>query len=106
MNWQEVAGNWILVPPNPTAIVHFLGGAFVAAAPSVTYQWLLEKSGPPGLCGRSHPLHQYLRHTAIAQEVLVTFDQAMRYLDNACSTTTATCPSTAWGTVWAVKYTC
>ncbi|MGB3202893.1 MAG: DUF1350 family protein, partial [Nodosilinea sp.] len=48
MNWQEVSGNWILVPPNPTAIVHFLGGAFVAAAPSVTYQWLLENLARQG----------------------------------------------------------
>ncbi len=42
MDWREVAGNWLLVPPNPVGIIHFLGGAFVAAAPSVTYGWLLE----------------------------------------------------------------
>ncbi|MEL6334995.1 MAG: DUF1350 family protein, partial [Cyanobacteria bacterium J06626_26] len=42
MYWQEVAGNWFLVPEQPRAIVHFLGGAFVAAAPHLTYRWLLE----------------------------------------------------------------
>ncbi|HZG40055.1 MAG TPA: DUF1350 family protein [Nodosilinea sp.] len=81
MNWQEVAGNWILVPPNPTAIVHFLGGAFVAAAPSVTYQWLLENLARQGYVVVATPFINTFDHTAIAQEVLVTFDQAMRYLD-------------------------
>ncbi|MGJ3253883.1 MAG: DUF1350 family protein, partial [Elainellaceae cyanobacterium] len=33
MDWQEISGNWVLIPPRPTAIVHFLGGAFVATAP-------------------------------------------------------------------------
>ncbi|WOD38754.1 DUF1350 family protein [Nodosilinea sp. E11] len=81
MNWQEVSGNWILVPPNPTAIVHFLGGAFVAAAPSVTYQWLLENLAKQGYLVVATPFINTFDHTAIAQEVLITFDQAMRYLD-------------------------
>ncbi|MGB3137342.1 MAG: DUF1350 family protein [Nodosilinea sp.] len=81
MNWQEVSGNWILVPPNPTAIVHFLGGAFVAAAPSVTYQWLLENLARQGYVIVATPFINTFDHTAIAQEVLITFDQAMRYLD-------------------------
>lgn len=81
MNWQEVSGNWILVPPNPTAIVHFLGGAFVAAAPSVTYQWLLENLARQGYLVVATPFINTFDHAAIAQEVLITFDQALRYLD-------------------------
>ncbi|PSR18633.1 hypothetical protein C8255_06345 [filamentous cyanobacterium CCP3] len=81
MNWQEISGNWILVPPNPTAIVHFLGGAFVAAAPSVTYQWLLENLARQGYIIVATPFINTFDHTVIAQEVLVTFDQALRYLD-------------------------
>ncbi|PZO34334.1 MAG: hypothetical protein DCF21_16790 [Leptolyngbya sp.] len=81
MNWQEVSGNWILVPPNPVAIVHFLGGAFVAAAPSVTYQWLLENLAHQGYLVVATPFINTFDHTAIAQEVLITFNQAMRYLD-------------------------
>ncbi|MGB3309458.1 MAG: DUF1350 family protein [Nodosilinea sp.] len=81
MNWQEVSGNWILVPPNPTAIVHFLGGAFVAAAPSVTYQWLLENLARQGYVIVATPFINTFDHAVIAQEVLITFDQAMRYLD-------------------------
>ncbi len=81
MNWQEVSGNWLLVPPNPVAIVHFLGGAFVAAAPSVTYQWLLENLAHQGYLVVATPFINTFDHQAIAQEVLITFDQAMRYLD-------------------------
>ncbi|MCZ8057546.1 MAG: DUF1350 family protein, partial [Microcystis sp. LE19-12.2C] len=42
MNWQEIAGNWVFLPRRPRGIIHFLGGAFVAAAPNITYRWLLE----------------------------------------------------------------
>ena len=80
MNWQEISGNWILVPPNPKAIVHFLGGAFVAAAPSVTYQWLLENLARQGYLVVTTPFLNTFDHAAIAQEVLVTFDQAMQFL--------------------------
>src|SRR3712207_8300559 len=37
--------SWVLIPPRPKGIVHFLGGAFVATAPHVTYRWLLEQLG-------------------------------------------------------------
>jgi hypothetical protein len=80
MNWQEVFGNWILVPPNPRAIVHFLGGAFVATAPSITYQWLLENLARQGYLVVATPFVNTFDHTAIAEEVLITFDQALHYL--------------------------
>ncbi|HIK43169.1 DUF1350 family protein, partial [Thermoleptolyngbya sp. M55_K2018_002] len=32
MEWRELGGNWLVVPDRPTAMIHFLGGAFVAAA--------------------------------------------------------------------------
>ncbi|MGL5081081.1 MAG: DUF1350 family protein, partial [Microcoleaceae cyanobacterium] len=48
MDWREVSGNWVLIPPRPKAIVHFLGGAFVAAAPQMTYRWILEPLAQQG----------------------------------------------------------
>lgn len=42
--WEEMGGNFLLRPPNgeaPKALVHFLGGAFVGAAPHLTYNYLL-----------------------------------------------------------------
>lgn len=80
MNWQEVSGNWILVPPRPKAIIHFLGGAFVAAAPHLTYQWLLEKLARQGYLIVATPFVNTLDHTAIADEVHITFEQALLYL--------------------------
>jgi hypothetical protein len=81
MNWQEVSGNWVLVPEHPIAIIHFLGGAFVAAAPNVTYQWLLENLAEQGYVIVATPFINTFDHVAIAHEVLTTFDQALYYLD-------------------------
>jgi hypothetical protein len=44
-DWQEVEGCWVLRPPGgaaPEAVVHFLGGAFVGAAPQLSYRLFLE----------------------------------------------------------------
>ncbi|MEM1239277.1 MAG: DUF1350 family protein [Cyanobacteria bacterium P01_H01_bin.26] len=80
MLWQEVSGNWLLVPDRPQAIIHFLGGAFVAAAPNVTYGWLLENLCEQGYAIVATPFINTFDHGAIATEVLTTFDQAMIYL--------------------------
>lgn len=81
MTWREVSGNWIFIPPQPTAIIHFLGGAFVAAAPNITYKLLLEAVGKRGYVIVATPFINTFDHRAIAQEVLVTFDQALHYLE-------------------------
>ncbi|MGF1459605.1 MAG: DUF1350 family protein [Leptolyngbyaceae cyanobacterium] len=82
MDWREVSGNWLYMPPQPRAIIHFLGGAFVAAAPHVTYKPLLETLGRRGYVIVATPFINTFDHRAIAQEVLVTFDQALRYLES------------------------
>lgn len=50
--WEEAEGNFILRPSiedgPPRALVHFLGGAFVGAAPHVTYRYMLEKLAERG----------------------------------------------------------
>lgn len=42
--WREVAGAWVLNPPGnePSVVVHFVGGAFVGAAPQLAYRPFLE----------------------------------------------------------------
>ncbi len=82
MEWREVAGNWLWIPPQPTAIIHFLGGAFVATAPNLTYKLLLEALGQQGYVIVATPFVNTFDHRAIAQEVLMTFDQALHYLAN------------------------
>lgn len=82
MEWREVAGNWLWVPPQPTAIIHFLGGAFVATAPNLTYKLLLEALGRQGYLIVATPFVNTFDHGAIAKEVLITFDQGLHYLEN------------------------
>lgn len=69
-----------MVPPHPKAIVHFLGGAFVAAAPQVTYRCLLEYLAEQGYAVVATPFVNTLDHTAIAQQTLENFNHALEYL--------------------------
>ena len=80
MYWQEVSGNWFLVPDQPKAIVHFLGGAFVAAAPHLTYRWLLEALYQEGYALVATPFVNTFDHSAIASETLTTFNQGLAFL--------------------------
>ncbi|WP_121970870.1 DUF1350 family protein [Leptolyngbya sp. BC1307] len=80
MYWQEVSGNWFLVPERPRAIIHFLGGAFVAAAPHLTYRWLLEALYQEGYAVIATPFVNTFDHGAIAHETLITFEQGLTYL--------------------------
>lgn len=80
MYWQEVSGNWFLVPERPRAIVHFLGGAFVAAAPHLTYRWLLEALYAEGYAVIATPFVNTFDHLTIAQETRITFEQGLAYL--------------------------
>jgi len=80
MDWQEVSGSWVLIPKNPRAIVHFLGGAFVATAPHITYRWLLEQLAAKGYAVIATPFLNTLDHKAIAREVLNRFETTLNRL--------------------------
>jgi len=80
MDWKEVSGNWVLIPRHPIGIVHFLGGAFVATAPQLTYRWLLEQVAEQNYAVVATPFINTLDHTAIAKSVLQSFDQAIAQL--------------------------
>jgi Protein of unknown function (DUF1350) len=67
--WQELYGNWVIVPPRPKGIIHFLGGAFVATAPQVTYRSLLEHFAEQGYIVVATPFVNTFDHSAIAQRV-------------------------------------
>jgi hypothetical protein len=80
MDWQEVSGNWVFIPRHPIGIVHFLGGAFVATAPHVTYRLLLEDLGSHGYAIIATPFVNTFDHSAIAQSVLRSFDRTLEEL--------------------------
>lgn len=48
--WRKVEDCFVLFPPGdePAAIVHFVGGAFVGAAPQLTYSAFLEELAAKG----------------------------------------------------------
>lgn len=81
MEWKELAGNWVLIPDRPLAIIHFLGGAFVATAPQVTYRLLLETMANNGFGIIATPFINTLDHEAIAQSVLVNFERGWQRLE-------------------------
>lgn len=80
MNWQEIAGNWALVPQHPVGVVHFLGGAFVATAPQITYRWLLEQLAQAGYVVIATSFVNTLDHQAIARTVLNRFENVYHRL--------------------------
>lgn len=80
MDWQEIADNWVLIPRHPIGIVHFLGGAFVAAAPQLTYGWLLEQLEREGYAIIATSFINTLEHKAIAWDVLQRFDRTLEKL--------------------------
>lgn len=80
MDWQEISGSWVLIPQHPIGVVHFLGGAFVATAPQLTYRWLLEQLGRQNYAVVATPFVNTLDHSAIAGNVLLNFDRVIERL--------------------------
>lgn len=70
----------MLVPPQPTAIIHFLGGAFVATAPQLTYRTLLEFLANQGYAIVATPFVNTMDHTTIAQRTLRLGNLAIEHL--------------------------
>ncbi len=77
MNWQDIANNSILIPPQPIALIHFLGGAFVATAPQATYRRLLEGLANQGYAIIATPFLTSVDHAGIAEEALHRFEDTV-----------------------------
>lgn len=74
MKWQSIASNWVLTPPQPKGVIHFLGGAFLAAAPQVSYSRLLESLARQGYVIVATPfLNTSFDHQQIASDVYTQF---------------------------------
>lgn len=82
MEWQENFGNWVLIPSRPKGIIHFLGGAFVATAPHVTYRCLLEILANQGYGVIATPFVNTLDHLEMAENVLSSFENCLNHLYN------------------------
>ena len=82
MDWKEIAGNWVIIPSRPIGVIHFLGGAFVATAPQVTYRLLLEYLAERGYVVVATPFVNTLDHKAIAETALLNFERAFVRLED------------------------
>lgn len=80
MEWWERHGCWLLTPPQPKGIIHFLGGAFVATAPQVTYSRLLTALAQDGFLIIATPFINTVDHRAIATEIYWKLQRTLRYL--------------------------
>eukprot|EP00746_Dinoflagellata_sp_MGD_P006251 gnl/MRDRNA2_/MRDRNA2_112168_c0_seq1.p1 gnl/MRDRNA2_/MRDRNA2_112168_c0~~gnl/MRDRNA2_/MRDRNA2_112168_c0_seq1.p1 ORF type:complete len:543 (+),score=91.37 gnl/MRDRNA2_/MRDRNA2_112168_c0_seq1:84-1712(+) len=77
--WKEVAGNFVSYPPDiesnpPRGIIHFLGGAFVGAAPHFTYRYLLDALSENGYIVVTTPYRLAFEYIPICKGVLSKFD--------------------------------
>jgi hypothetical protein len=82
MVWQEISGGWVYLPRQEImGIVHFLGGAFVATAPQISYRSFLEKIGQTGYAIVATPFLNTLDHLSIAREVLNRFETILHRLE-------------------------
>jgi len=82
-DWREIEGAYVLYPPNnrpPEAIVHFLGGAYVGAAPQIAYRLFLEALSNRNVLIIATPYGTSFDQLRIADESQFKFDRAMRTL--------------------------
>ena len=81
--WIERSGNFILRPPQatsdstirqPLGVIHFLGGAFVGAAPHLTYRYLLESLSEAGYVVVATPYRLDFDYVRSCDTILTKFD--------------------------------
>ena len=81
MSWQEISGGWVYIPPKKIlGIIHFLGGAFVATAPQLSYRTFLEQIAREGYVIIATPFLNTFDHLTIAREVLNRFETILERL--------------------------
>lgn len=75
--WEERKGNFVLRPPGttrPFAVIHFMGGAFVGAAPHLTYRYLLESLAQEGYVIVATPYRLDMDYLRSCDSILSKFD--------------------------------
>lgn len=71
-DWREVESCWVLYPPagkDPTCLFHFIGGAFVGAAPQLSYAPLLHALASRGAIIVATPFATTFDHCAAADGI-------------------------------------
>ncbi|AFY74947.1 Protein of unknown function (DUF1350) [Synechococcus sp. PCC 7502] len=74
MEWQQVENNFVLAPSQPKGVIHFLGGAFFAAAPHISYSRILETLARAGYVIVATPIiNSTFDHRQIAIDAYKSF---------------------------------
>jgi len=76
--WESLHGNYILRPPpnkKPRALIHFLGGALLGAAPQLTYRYLLERLSSKGYLVVATPYQLSFDHLVSCDEIIDKFEK-------------------------------
>lgn len=79
LQWEDVGGNAVLRPPPGVpvrSVVHFLGGAFVGAAPHVTYRYLLNGLAQQGYLVVTTPYRLAFDYLEVCDSILECFERA------------------------------
>ena len=81
MKCIEISGSWVFLPHKRiVGIIHFLGGAFVATAPQISYRTILERICDRGFVIIATPFINTFNHFDIAREVLNRFETVVERL--------------------------
>ncbi|KAL3793968.1 hypothetical protein HJC23_009451 [Cyclotella cryptica] len=87
--WEYIDGNYILRPPSssengnaqqqqqqqPRALLHFLGGALLGAAPQLTYRYMLERLARRGYLIVATPYQLSFDHLRTCDEIIDKFER-------------------------------
>lgn len=78
-DWEELHGNYLLRPAatqsQPRALIHFLGGAFVGAAPDISYRYVLERLAERGFLIVATPYTLSFDYIATCDDIIGRFEK-------------------------------
>jgi hypothetical protein len=78
--WEQAGLSFMLYPPSgvtPKAVVHFLGGAFVGAAPHISYRYMLEDIADNGYIVVTTPYNLIFNYVTLCANVVQDSRAAM-----------------------------
>jgi hypothetical protein len=78
-SWEEINGNYVLRPLKskeaPRALIHFIGGAIVGAAPDLSYRYILEKLADHGFLIVATPYQLSFDYITTCDDIISRFEK-------------------------------
>ena len=102
-NWRQLGAIWQLRPAEPTGLIEFIGGSYLAATPQISYRRLLEDLAADGLAVHAWAYVPGFDHQRQARDAWSAFRSARRQLEERCGTLGLLC---GLATAWDASFTC